>query len=753
MDYSLEALEFSKVKDIISAYLNTSLGYSVLQKLQPSSDIETVKRWFAEVKEAIEFLDIYGELPLCEVEDIIELVLSSRVEGSVFSVDKILKIRKFLSIVRIIKLSVKKEFTSLYSLVSKLSLLDEVKDAIDKVLDESGNVKDNASSELSHIRSSIRRIKGEISQRLKKILFDPKMSKVLRDRNVHLKGGRYTIAVRADRIKDVKGIVVDTSSSGQTVFVDPQDVVPLNNELSLLVSKEEKEIRRILGRLTSIIGKHCNSLIENQRICGYLDFVFAKAKFAKDFNASIPRITKERKINIIDGRHPLLYKIKGDATVPLNLELGKNFTTLIITGPNTGGKTVALKTIGILSLMAASGIPVTAHRDSEFFLFKRVLADIGDEQSIEQNLSTFSSHMKNIVEILKIADKNTLVLIDELGAGTDPEEGSALAVVIAEALHKKGSLNVITTHHSDLKLLAYRIEGIENASVGFDVDKLEPTYKLMMGIPGMSNALIIAERLGLSKELVEKARNICTRHDETSYIQKIKMDIKESLDKAKAAEERAYTLLIEAEKEAKKIKEEALREANRIIDEALSVKSSANTSVKIKMAKSFKRKIQKVIEEEAKSEIDVGDKVYVAGFDVEGVVLEIEGKYAEIETGKMRVRVPLSNLKLIEKGKKDIGKEKEKAINVFIKRSRSTFFPELNVRGYRVDDAIPVIDRFLNDGYLLGIKDLKIIHGKGEGILKRAVHEFLKEHPLVKHFSLADERQGSSGVTLVELDL
>ena len=758
MEYSLETLEFDKVKEILAGYLSSPLGEVPLKDLAPVTDFDRVNRWFSEVKEAIEFVEVEDELPLADVEDLRDILESARLEGAVLSADKLLRVKRFLVLVAVLRRALSGEkYPTLSRLVQRFSPLDELKSSIGRVIDDSAEVRDTASSELEAVRGQIRGVKRAISERLRRIIHNPRFSRILQDRNVHIRDGRYVVAVRADRVRDIRGMVVDTSSTGYTAFVEPDGIIELNNRLAMLAKREKKEVEKILRSLTSLVGKHHRALMDNQRLAGYLDFVFAKAKYARDFKASIPRITKKRVVTIVEGRHPVLYRVKGDETVPLTLDLGRDFTTLIITGPNTGGKTVALKTVGLLSLMAASGIPVTAGPDSEFYLFEKVLADIGDEQSIEQNLSTFSSHIKRIAYMLERADSKSLILIDELGAGTDPEEGSALAVAIAEAFHEKGSLNVITTHHGELKVLAYKTEGMENASVEFDLEALSPTYRLLVGVPGKSNAFVIAEKLGLSPRVIEKAKSLKGTGEEEAHfwIQKLKTEAEERLKEAQEAKEAAKALLDEARKEAESIKEQAYAEAERLIEEALSLKKERSPGVRVKTARKVRGRIESLKEKEVKEAgIDVGDRVSVSGFNVEGTVVGIRGRTVEVDTGRMKIEVPFSALKLIEKGKGEgeVSGSK-KSINVFIKRERSSFFPELHIRGYRVDDAIPEVERFINDGYLLGIRNLKIIHGKGEGILKNAVHDYLRDHPLVKRYRLADEREGSSGVTLVELDL
>ncbi len=756
--YDLEPLEFFELLGLVASFAESDLGKKAVLSLRPAG-LKEARARFEEVKEAVLFCDLEGGLSLSELEDISPLVEVAKVKGAVLSADNILLVKRQLFLAGEVKRRFDPErYPALSRLAGNIASLRELISEIDASIDVHGEVKDDATDELRSIRSSIRAVRAEITERLKRFIGSSFASKVLSDTNIHLRNDRFVLAVRAEKVSQVKGIVVDSSSTGRTVFVEPSFVVPLNNKLALLREREKREIERVLRRLTEAIGRHAASIAENQRVLAYLDSVFARARFARKYNASVPQIGEERRISIVRGRHPLLYKLKGGDTVPLDLEMGRNFTTLVITGPNTGGKTVALKTIGLLTLMALSGIPVTAHGDSYFFAFSKVMADIGDEQDIESSLSTFSSHIERIKRIVEEADRDSLVLIDELGTGTDPEEGSALAVAIAEYLHKRGSFNVITTHHGELKLLAYATQGMENASVEFDVESLKPTYRLLVGIPGESNAFIIAERLGLRKEIVERAKKVKgssaeDKGEAVSWVLKAKREAELLLKEAQELKGRASEELERAKRDAERIREEAFEEVNRIIDEAKrSIKSASSRGegAVVRVAREIKRKVKEKVEEEKREAIRVGDIVEVPSFGIEGRVVAVRGSNVEVHTGKMSLTVPIASVK--PTGRKAQEEKRETpSISLKIERSRDTFFPELNIVGKRVDDALPEVEKFLNDGYLLGIKNLRIIHGKGEGILKQAVQEFLKDHPLVASFRLADEREGGSGVTLVEL--
>ena len=760
-NYHLEALEYPKLLELIARYAHSPLGRSVILSTRPNPDISWVEKRYGELRDALRFLDTEQEISLGDLHDVSDILAVAKIPGSVLEPTKILLVKRQLILARIVKSRLTDErFPELRKVAAKLSLLDELAHQIEASLDESGNVKDDASERLSSIRQRIRSLKGEISQRLRRIMNNPAKAKALADRNIHIRFERYTLAVRSDRAPALEGMVIDTSASGKTLFVEPKEIVPLNNTIAKLRREEQEEEEKVLRKLTAKIGFHASSLKENQYVLSQLDAVFAKARFAKEFDATIPQVGTKRELHIVKGRHPLLVAVKGEDTVPMDLKLDANRHTIIITGPNTGGKTVALKTAGLLTLMALSALPVTAHTDSYFYAFHKVLADIGDEQSIENSLSTFSSHVVRLKEICQKADKNSLVLIDELGTGTDPEEGSALAVAIAEYLHKIGSINIITTHHGELKLLAYSTAGMENASVEFDSNTLKPTYRLLVGVPGESNAFIIAKRLGLPEEIVERAKEIKggAETDTVNWIKRMKQEVERELELAKTARQEALKELEESKSEAERIKNEAYEKAKRLLEEVeqeLKKAREKRSSLQIKITK------QKIAEERRKDAkekqegLKEGHAVKISTFGLTGRVVRISGSKVEVDTGRMRITVPITDVERLKDQEDSIPKavSRNNDVSITIERSRSSFFPELNIVGKRVDDAIPEVERFLNDGFLVGVKELRVIHGRGEGILKNAVHQYLKEHPLVNHFHLADEDQGGTGVTVVYLNL
>lgn len=761
MRYDLNKLEFDKVKDLLRRYIKTVYGIKELEKVVPVCDADFIKSEFKLVKEATNFLSVEGnplDSSLFENEEIEILLKRSKVESSILKGDELLKIKQFLLTLLAIKSKVKGKFDNLEAILSNLVIPKDLIELISNVVDESGYVKDSASEKLHSIREKIKSTRKHIVHKIKEVMNRPNVSKVLQDRDIHFKNERYTLAVRGDKIQAIEGVLIDVSSTGFTAFVEPKEVVTLNNELVMLKKEEKKEEERILREVTKKVGFHAKGLLENLRIVGKLDFIFARASFMIDFGASIPGVGMEKRLHLIKARHPILLDIKGvDNTVPIDVYLDGDKRTLVITGPNMGGKTVALKTIGLLSLMALSGIPVTASGDSYFYCFDGIYADIGDEQSIEGSLSTFSAHMKNIKRILDESTEKSLVLIDELGTGTDPNEGSALSVAIVEELNRKGSINVITTHHNSLKLLALSTDGMENASCEFDPETLEPTYRLIVGLPGTSNAIQIARKLGVPERILDRASYILgNREVEDSiiegakYFEKAKKMYEEAVKMKKMVEEE----LVKAKEKANEIIAEAVSKSQKLIDE---IEKITNQSKYEKPRHPIVLNAKKVLKDFIKSslkeeKIEKGDTVTVRGLGIRGVVVNVEEKHVKVDTGRIVLTVPLESVVLFSKGTGERVDE-NREIKVTLTRERKTFFPEIDVRGYRVDEALSEVERFLNDAIILGFSEVRIVHGKGEGILKRAIHEYIGNFPFVKSFRIADENEGSSGVTIVSLDV
>ena len=576
-------------------------------------------------------------------------------------------------------------------------------------------------------------------------------------------------------------MIHDQSATGATVFIEPMSVVNLNNRIAELLSNEKVEIERILALLSSKVAEYDDLLLSNQEILADLDFVFAKGELSISMKATEPIFNTKGYINIKKARHPLL---NPETVVPTNIYIGKDFNTLLITGPNTGGKTVTLKTVGLFTLMGQSGLHISAFDNSQLTVFDEVFADIGDEQSIEQSLSTFSSHMTNIVKILDKITNNSLVLLDELGAGTDPTEGAALAISIIQYLHKIGVRTLVTTHYSELKLFALSTDGVENASCEFDVQTLRPTYRLLIGVPGKSNAFAISQRLGLPEFLIEDAKEVLS-HEDVKFedvITDLEINRKSlEIEKEKAEEYRkeAERLRVEAQKQREKLnsqREKIIRKANeearilisdakdeadKVLKEIRKLQRTGNTKAIEEKRQSLKDKMSKVESKLTKNEkknynvpekLVIGDKVKVHSLNQSGVVATLPDKNGNVtvKTGIMKVTVSIKDLSLDQSDSVIMATPKRFASSIKRKKA-SNVSAEIDLRGCLADEAIDLVDKYLDDAYLAGVSPVTIIHGKGTGALRKAVHTFLKTNAHVKSFRLGQYGEGESGVTVVEL--
>lgn len=640
-------------------------------------------------------------------------------------------------------------------------------------------IADNASPELASIRRKITAAASGIRAKLDKIIHSSSMQKYLQDSIVTIRSGRFVIPVKAEFRSSVPGLVHDTSSSGATVFIEPMSVVEANNEIRILRSKEQAEIDRILAELSSEAGAYGDSICESYRIITELDLIFAKASLAYKMKASLPVMNDTGIINLKNARHPLIDPKK---VVPTDIELGIKFDTLVVTGPNTGGKTVSLKTIGLLSLMAMCGLMIPASDNSELSVFDSVLADIGDEQSIEQSLSTFSAHITNIRRILELADDKSLVLIDELGAGTDPIEGAALATAILEQLRSQGAKIASTTHYAELKSFALDTAGVENACCEFDVATLKPTYKLLIGMPGRSNAFAISERLGISSDVVDRARELVSLENTKfeSVVQKLE-ESRSELDK-KIGE--AEQLRAEAQAELEKIKQEAeesrLRNQKeldnaRAMAESIITKARAQVYGVLDEIEAIRKKQEVSAEEKAKLRADirnmedaadpvnkrtndeyvlprplvVGDLVLIFDIDKKATVLETGKDSVLVQAGIIKTRVPLDNIRLLKQEK--VTTPKRSVTRTIRNEVRSGASTEIDVRGENAVDAVMDVDKAIDSAVMQGLHQITIIHGKGTGILRKEIQSHLKRHPSVRSFRLGTFGEGDSGVTIAEL--
>lgn len=672
--------------------------------------------------------------------------------------------------------------TSLDLLFSRLSENKHLEERIASCILSEEEIADNASPELYDIRRKMRIAASKARETLEKIIRSTTYQKYLQDSIITQRSGRFVVPVKSECRGQVPGLVHDTSSSGATVFIEPMGVVQANNDIRVLESKEAAEIERILYELSAEAGGHADTASESFEALIELSLIFAKASLGYKMKATLPKINSEGRINLKSARHPLL---NPKTAVPTDINLGVNFDTLVITGPNTGGKTVSLKTLGLLTLMAMCGLLIPAAEGSEISIFRKVLVDIGDEQSIEQSLSTFSAHMTNIVSILKEANRESLVLIDELGAGTDPVEGAALAVAILEKLRDKGAKIASTTHYAELKEFALRTEGVENGCCEFDVASLRPTYKLLIGVPGRSNAFAISKRLGIDDSIVERANALVSAEsrqfeDVVETLDSRRQELEEELESARKATLKATEDKLKAEKAMKDAEAKAQRELDKARHEASLLLARTKAQADALIADLEKMKKEGSLSAEDKSKLrqtirkmedeadpikeksaenytlprplKAGDTVLLIDIDKNATVLETPAENSStvfVQAGIIKTRTSIKNIRLLEKEKVSLG---GKPINRG-RTSRIDTRPvtEIDVRGYTADEAVMTVDRALDTAILTHVNMLTIIHGKGTGVLRKEIHLFLKHHKAVKSFRLGTFGEGEAGVTIIEL--
>lgn len=783
MNKNYKTLGLDKILNMLEKKVECEDSKIMAKNLEPSTDLETVKLKLRETDDAYNILAKYSVPSFGGLRNIVSCVKRAE-SGGILSPIELLRIAEILNILNSLKefknnydindTSLYKRFDSIYS---NFGLEKKIKSSI---LSED-EISDFASNELASIRRKINSVSNRIREQLDKIIRSATLQKYLQEPIVTIRSGRFVVPVKSENRKDVSGLVHDTSSSGSTVFIEPITVVELNNEIRVLKSKEKAEIERILQELSVAVGSVSEQIILSYKIAVELDVIFAKADLAYQMNACLPKINSEGKINLKNARHPLIEKNK---VIPTNINLGINFDTLIITGPNTGGKTVALKTIGLFVLMAMCGLMIPASESSEISVFSKVLADIGDEQSIEQSLSTFSAHMTNIIDILKEADAHSLVLLDELGAGTDPVEGAALATAILEKLRILGAKTVATTHYAELKAYAISNVGIENACCEFDISTLKPTYKLLIGIPGKSNAFAIAKRLGISPEIIEQAKSLVSDKDtkfedvvaslnaakqelETEKIQiatlkeKLNEEKKKISDIKKSTEQNCKLEIERAKEKAIKIVDSTKHQANFILDEIEKLKQNSKASSQD--AEKLRRDIDNLeksadpVENRKNNDyvlprkLKVGDTVLIFDIDKKGTVVDVNENSGNVtvQAGIIKTRVPINNIRLLnEKPVKVVSSFSRRNVK---SRASAPIKRELDLRGQTALEATLELDNFIDAAVLAGVNQLTVIHGKGTGVLRREIQKHLKGHPAVKSYRLGVFGEGESGVTIVEL--
>jgi DNA mismatch repair protein MutS2 len=779
----LKTLEYHKILNKLSQHAATALGKKRAEEMQPSSDFAHVVKLLKTTDEAVMIERIKGDVPFGGIRDLHASIHRSRI-GGILNAQELLDVATTLFGGRRLKrylTNVHEEHPvpNIYAICTEITEHKDVEEAIKSCIDDQGEIMDSASAALSRIRHELRTGESRIRDRMEQMIRTPSTQKKLQDNIITIRNDRYVLPVKQEYRADFGGIIHDQSASGATLFMEPEAIVAMNNKIRELKLKEKVEMDKILADLSARVAEIHESLTANMELLTELDYIFAKAGLASELKATLPHMNDRGFIRIKRGRHPL---IESGAVVPIDVELGNQYTMIIVTGPNTGGKTVSLKTIGLLNLMAMSGLFIPAEDGSQLCVFDGIYADIGDEQSIEQNLSTFSSHMTNIIRILRDMTPKSLILLDELGAGTDPAEGSALAISILEYIHNIGCRMVATTHYSELKAYAYEKKGIMNASMEFDVQTLSPTYRLLIGIPGRSNAFAISERLGLPKSIIEHGRKQINTEDqkvesmiasleanrlsaetEQETAKKLRQDVeklkKQLEDQQTRFKEQREKILLKAEEDARQAVAKARREADEIIADLRKMAMEESASIKEHKLIDAKRKldlaepklrpnVQGTVKKNQQN-IQIGDEVFVTRFGQKGHVVEESGE-AEVvvQLGIMKMKVDRTEIQRVGTAKK----KTLQPVAANVKRSRDEDIRmELDLRGSNLEEAIMEVDRFLDEAFLANLGQVQIIHGKGTGVLRSGIQEYLRKHKLVKNYRLGEFSEGGTGVTVAQL--
>lgn len=787
----LRVLEYDKIIEKLIERASSALGKGLADDLKPYTDIDLVNNSQKETTDAVNCILRKGTPPLGGIHDIRNIIKRAEA-GGMLNPGDLMKVGDVLRASRNLKgyLSRDKmeidDTNNILLLCSSLGVNKTLEERLEQAIESEDSLSDYASPQLASIRRNIRRTQDSIKDRLSSIIRSEQNKKYMQDAVVTLRGDRYVVPVKQEHRNQIPGLVHDMSSSGATLFIEPMAVVEANNEIKQLRNKEAQEIERILMMLTGEVADIAALLSENVVLLARIDFAFAKARLSLDLKGVEPVMNSLGRIIIKRGRHPL---IDPKSVVPIDLDLGDTFSTLVITGPNTGGKTVTLKTTGLFVLMAQAGLHIPAAENSEISVFREVFADIGDEQSIEQSLSTFSSHMTNIVDILKRLDNDSLVLFDELGAGTDPTEGAALATAILDTLTERKIRTMATTHYSELKLYAMTTEGVQNACCEFDVETLRPTYRLLVGVPGRSNAFAISKRLGLTDDIIERARYFLKGEDikfeellseiqknrteaekERDLAERARNDIERikavSLEAKKKTENERETIMNQARQEARKILLDAKRESDEIMERLKELEKDHKQVIQehemIAVKQSLRQKVDDLEQQLAQTvlprkgyakppkNLKPGDTVMIYNLNKKGTVLDTPDKegQVQIQAGIIKVKIHISQLRLLD--------EQQEVVNS-IETSRATGIktsnirPEIDVRGENIEEATGKLDKYIDEAVIAGLHEVSIIHGKGTGALRKGIHDFLKPHAHVASFRLGKYGEGETGVTVVTL--
>ncbi|MGN0464365.1 MAG: endonuclease MutS2 [Acutalibacteraceae bacterium] len=794
MDKHCKALELEKILELLASHTTCDDARQAALELEPKKSLSAVQTLLDQTADAHMLMAKFGAPNFGALRNVNNAVRRAEA-GGVLNMSELLYIAEDLRVIRSLSVwhsdsAIKTHIDGFFeALIPNKFLEDKITSAI--ISEE--EISDNASPELYDIRRKIRAASARVREKLDKMTHSQTVSKYLREPIVTMRNGRFVVPVKVENRNEISGLVHDTSSSGATVFVEPTAVVEANNEIKVLQGREKDEIDRILAELSSLAGSFASSIKSSYENAVYLNLVFAKAKLAYDMKAAVPQLNDSGIINLRRARHPLIAKEKVVAT---DIRLGEEFDTLVITGPNTGGKTVCVKTIGLLTLMTMCGLMIPVADRSVVSVFDRVLVDIGDEQSIEQSLSTFSAHMTNIIGIINAADEKSLVLIDELGAGTDPVEGAALATAILERLHLQGAKVAATTHYAELKAYALSTPRIENGCCEFDVSTLRPTYRLLIGVPGRSNAFAISKRLGMDPQIIDRAKDLVS--SENTRFEDVVENLEKSRQEFETKKEEAESLMAQAEADREKAREykesidelrekeieKARSEALRIVEKAKRAshallfeldefkKEKSKTNDANELSRRARQQIKKSLGELDEitnpvisrlddseeyvlpRELRIGDRVIIKdiGNEAEVVALEDKNGMITVQAGLLRTRVKKENLRLVS-GRKKPQQPKTRTVRPPHDESRlsGAAKTECDIRGMNVEEGIMEVDRFIDHSLRMGIGEISVIHGKGTGVLRKGIHDYLRHNPAVKSFRLGTFGEGESGVTIITL--
>lgn len=786
---TLKILEYNKIIKMLAEQASSEMTKKVISELTPFDDARLIKEKQNETTEAVRLIKNKGPLPVGGFYDIKDIVSLAR-KGATLSMSHLLKILANMKtadrIVSFLKGDIP-DIPAIMSIAELITIHRDLEKEIERCIISEDEMADNASSELRSIRRNISRQNDAVKNRINRILNSGENKKILQDSIVTVRNGRYVIPVKQEHRGRIPGIVHDQSNSKATLFIEPQPIVELNNELRQLELDEQAEINRILKEFSERVCEIHHDLKNNQDLMVQLELFMAKGMLSVGMNGEEPNISKEGIMDIKGARHPLIGK---EEVVPIDIRIGEGYNTLVITGPNTGGKTVTLKTAGLFALMAQTGLHIPSYPGSTIPVYQDIFADIGDEQSIEQSLSTFSSHMRNIVSITQKADSESLILLDELGAGTDPTEGAALAIAVLEELKKKGSEVIATTHYNELKKFAISADGVENASMEFDVDTLSPTYKLNIGVPGKSNAFEISRKLGLSSDIIKRAGELIQGSDMAfeeviASLEEEKRKVEEERDEAimlgieikrrkEELDEKIKKFEVRKEKELEKAKEQAreiVREAKQTVEEVkeelkeiTKIENSGQRTTRFDESRKKLRELEKKNRSTVKiannanpldaNLLRVKDRVKILTLDQNGEIVSLPDDKGnlQVQIGIMKIDVNIKDIMLIEG---DISKKRESRKNGgygrMYRNKAKSISPSLDVRGKNLDDAVMDVEKYIDDAFISGLSEITIIHGRGEGILRKGIQQSLRRNKNVESFRKGAYQEGGEGVTVVKL--